>query len=345
MAVSYDGGREPQPRRIADVLPAQGGGFDVRQASVRRQPIGRLEQEYLRQRAGTQGQGQALAAQGISPAPIRQSSFTYTRVPPLQTLDDFADLTDQPLRWLGMAWNVSRSTLQWLAWRSRVRLKIIGAAAVTLTSLAAVRVRTFSSGIIPKKYSVAQGWHIELNKKTKQLAWATPPALVLIIAAAILLSLGGSAPTKHPAASGAQHSQATASKTTSNPAQLGGKGSGSAGNASSSPSASVSAQPLQGGGSGGATGTTGGGGGSATGSGGFGGGSASTPTYSGGYGGGTSSGSGTTAPPPSSSSGSSGSGSSPSLLPTTTVTVPPQNVTVGGKPLVSTGGTSLTLDP
>src|SRR5206468_11173623 len=88
MAVRYDGNHESgKPKYIEDISPVGRTGFDTRYDKVRRQSIGRLDQEYLRSRAVVEAEEDYGG--GIRPArPVTPKRGEITRIPPMEVLHD-----------------------------------------------------------------------------------------------------------------------------------------------------------------------------------------------------------------------------------------------------------------
>ena len=350
-------------RLIEDIRPPDDGdGFNSRQAHVRRQAIGALEERYLRQHSFV-GRA-AAAADEASVLPI--SSFRYTRIPPLALLDAPAVAVAAPVGAMLLGadlyvWRAGhRLNMQtrsiWGPVRRWALAAFVGAAA--LAAHAWQGVRTLRLPHLSRKYSATRGVYIDWLEERRlwQLKWAFFPLAVALALFLIVVPLEISTHTSVPKSPGSQ-------QPTQSNAQLFNPASSGSNNASSSSSTGSQSASLpnvppssgdqtQGSGSGTTAPPNNGGGTASVGLGG--GNTAGTVTVP------ISSGSTTiptsstgSTPPTTSSSGSSGtstpssptsSSSLPVLNNTSTVSVPPLGVNAGGKQLVGTSGTNVTLN-
>ena len=338
-------------RLIEDIHPPDDSdGFNTRQAHVRRQAIGDLEERYLRQHSFVGSA--AVSDDEVIARPALM--FRYTRVPPLALLDTSAASLVAPVSGLAMgaelhAQHASQrlSIVALRLWRPVRRwfvVLFVGAAALAESAWRSVRAMHIPH--LARKYSVTRGVYIDWLEERRlwQLKWALFPLTVAIVLFLIVVPLRISTHTNAPKGSAPkQHAQ--------NKAQLFNPvapGSNAAGNQSAlTGSVSPDSGAMSPNSGGGATATTGSAG------------SVSTSSNYVGLGGGSTTGT-VTVPVSSDSTGgtttTSGSSSSTPSTPTTsstslpvlnstsTVSVPPLSASTGDKQLVSTSGTSLTLN-
>ncbi|HVS58514.1 MAG TPA: hypothetical protein VHD60_02115 [Candidatus Saccharimonadales bacterium] len=355
MATSY--GYHHDERLIEDVHPpGDGDGFNARQSHVQHQAIGALDDRYGRLRSFFNRASAADEAVKI-PVWVRHG---YTRIPPLATLElpTAAPVPQGPTAFIRTRFYLWRT---WL--RVQRLMEIVGAhiyqasdatrgallataASVgVLFASAAHVVRHPTTLVAPRKYSVGRGSYADWGTGIwARLKWAILPAALVIALFFLLIMPLERSTTKHPAAPATtqgSHSQATTpQKSTTTHSGSTSTKSSTVNHAATAPSTSTTTpaaapaldppvpslsptsltSPVT-------TPLTGGGG------------TVTTPISS------TSSSGSSPQPSPSGGkgSGSPSSGSS-GPLPTTTVTVPPVSATVGGKQLLNSSGTSLTVN-